>query len=79
MGKIVNGGTESGLGIANNVVVSGGEDTEGPGGFLSSRAGEGGGASCKAGIHFFAIFFSTNTTLRTISRTINPNAIQKTL
>ena len=79
MGKIVTGGTESDLGIADNVVVSGGEDIEGPGGFSSSRAGEGGGVSCKTGIHFFAIFFSTNTTLRTTSRTINPNAIQKTL
>ena len=79
VGKIVNGGTESGLGSANNVVVSGGEDIEGPGGFSSSRAGKGGDVSCEAGIHIFAIFFSTNTTLRTTSRTINPNAIQKTL
>ena len=38
---------------------------------------EGGdGVGCgPVGIHCFAIFFSTNSTLRMISKTMNPNAI----
>ena len=40
-----------------------------------SRTGEGEGAACAAGIHCFAIFFSTSTTLRMMSKTINPKAM----
>ena len=48
---------------------------------FSARVGEGDGEgngrdiSGSVGIHCFAIFFSTNTILRMISTTINPNAM----
>ena len=74
-GKIDNGRAGSGLGSAGDVVVSDGRDGEWSGGFSSAKTGEGAGVSCTAGIHCFAIFFSTSTTLRITSRTINPNAI----
>ena len=61
------------------MVVSGRGEVEGFAGFSSSRIGEGEGSSCTAGVHCFAIFFSTKTTRRIISRTINPNAMKKTL
>lgn len=40
-----------------------------------SRTGEGEDAACAGSIHCFAIFFSTSTTLRMMSKTINPKAI----
>lgn len=58
------------------MVVSGGKDVEGPANFSLSMTGEGEGT---AGIHCFAIFFSTRTTRNMISKTINPNAMKKTL
>ena len=46
---------------------------------FSDRVGGGGGEgeeiSGSGGIHCFAIFFSTKTTLRMTSRTIKPNAM----
>ena len=66
-------------GSGGEVVVCGGEEIEGSASFSSSMAGEGEGNSCTAGIHCFAIFFSTKTTRKIISKTINPNAMKKTL
>ena len=57
-----------------------GGDVEGSdGGFSSSgRTGEGEGAACAlvdAGVHCRAVFFSTSTTRKMMSRTIKPNAM----
>ena len=46
---------------------------------IGEGEGEGGDVSGSAGVHCFAIFFSTNTTLRMMSKTINPNAMKNTL
>ena len=69
----------SGPGSGGEVVVFGCEEVEGFASFSSFRFGEGEGSSCMAGIHCFAIFFSTKTTRNIISKTINPNAMKKTL
>ena len=69
----------SGTGSGGEVIASGGEDAKGPFSFSSSMVGEGEGNSCTAGIHCLATFFSTKTTRKIISKTINPNAMKKTL
>ena len=79
VGKIDNGWAGSGPGSGGEVVVFGCEEVEGFASFSASRFGEGEGSSCTAGIHCFAIFFSTKTTRKVISKTINPNAMKKTL
>ena len=79
VGKIDKDWADSGPGSGGEVIASGREDVEGPGNFSSSIIGEGKGSSCTAGIHCFAIFFSTRTTRKIISKTINPNAMKKTL
>ena len=58
------------------MVVSGGKDVEGPANFSLSMTGEGEGT---AGIHCFAIFYSTTPTPKIIPKTINPNPMKKTL
>ena len=75
LGDIVDGGPGAGLGSAGGVVDVGGEDVEEPEDFSLFEIGEGEEAISTTGIHCFAIFFSTNTTRRIISKTIKPNAI----
>ena len=60
---------------ARNVAASDDDDAEVPGGFSVPKLGVEGGVSCSAGIHCLAIFFSTNTTRRMMSKTINPKAM----
>ena len=75
VGKTVRVETGSGLGSAGAVVFSGGEDVEGPEGFSLSKIGKGEDAASTAGIHCSATFFSTSTTLKAMSKTINPKAM----
>lgn len=72
---MVGGGAGFGLGTGDRVVVAGGEYVGGSGAFSSSKIGEGDDGFVASGIHCFAIFFSTSTTLRDMSKTIKPNAM----